>query len=92
MESNLLVLIADKEYTFQESAQILAQAISSIVDKNDEASFSIGDILCMLRSVNERVPGEFEIIHTRSHYYKIIYKSEEEVIERFKEKWQGFIG
>ena len=30
------IFIVDKEYTFQESIYILARAISSIVDKNDE--------------------------------------------------------
>ena len=85
------IFIQDKEYTFQESTHLLARAIASINDENDEATFSIADILCLLRSVNEHVPGEFEIRRTHSHYYKIVYKSEDEVIESFKEKWEDFI-
>ena len=85
------IFITDKEYTFQESARLLARAITSITDENDEAAFSIADILCLLRSVNEYVPGEFEIQRTRSHYYKVVYKSEDEVIKSFKERWENFI-
>ena len=85
------VFITDKEYTFQESARLLARAIASIADENDEIAFSIADILCLLRSINEQVPGEFDIQRTHSHYYQIIYKSEDEVIQSFKERWEGFI-
>ena len=85
------IFIEDKEYTFQESVHFLARSISTIVDEKDTAVFSIADMLYLLRSVNEHVPGEFEIHRTRSHYYKIVYKSEDEVIQRFKEGWEGFI-
>ena len=85
------IIIADREYTFQEFAHLLARAISSIVDEDESGIFSITDILCLLRSMNEYVPGEFEIHRTHSHYYQIVYKSEDEVIEKFKEKWRGFI-
>ena len=81
----------DREYTFQESGHILIQAISSIVDENDEAIFSMVDILCLLRSVNEHVSGEFEIQRTHSHYYRIVYRPKEDVIESFKERWEDFI-
>ena len=85
------ILIADKKYTFQEAARILSRAISSIVDSDEETVFSIADVFCLLRSVNEYMPGEFKIQRTSSYYYKIIYKSEDEVIESFKERWEGFI-
>ena len=85
------VFIVDKKYTFQESAHLLAQAISTIVDENEEGIFSINDILCLLRSVNEHVPGEFEIQRTHSHHYRIVYETEHEIIESFKERWEGFI-
>lgn len=85
------VFIIDKEYTLSESIHLLTQAISSIGDESDGATFSIADISCLLRSVNEYVPGEFEIQRTHSHYYQIVYKSEAEVIESFKERWEGFI-
>ena len=85
------LFILDKDYTFHESANLLARAISSIADENEEALFSIADILCLLRAVNAHVLGEFEIQRTHSHYYEIVYKSEAEVIESFREKWEGFI-
>ena len=85
------IFILDKEYTFQESIHLLTRAISSIVDENEEASFSMEDVLLLLRSVNAHVPGEFEIQQTHSHYYQIIYKSEDEVIDGFKARWEGFI-
>ena len=85
------IFIADKEYTFQEFAHLLARSVSAIVSENEETVFSITDVLCLIRSVNEHVPGEFEIQRTHSHYYQIVYKSEDEVIESFKEKWEGFI-
>ena len=85
------IFIVHETYTFREAVSLLARAFLSINDKNEETVFSISDILCMLRSVNEYVPGEFEIQHTHSHYYKIVYKSEDEVIESFKERWEGFI-
>lgn len=85
------IFIIDETYTFQEAASLLARAILSINDKNEAAVFSIADILCMLRSVNEHVPGECEIQRTHSHYYKIVYKSEDDVIESFRERWEGFI-
>ena len=91
MPRNLLFLIVDKEYTFQESVRFLARAISLIDAKDGEAIFSVADVFCLLRSVNEHVPGEFEIKQTRSDDYKIPYKSEAEVIECFKERWEGFI-
>ena len=82
--------VLNKAYTFQESAYLLARAISSITEQNEETVFSMADIQCLLRSVNEYVPGEFEMHQTYSHYYQIVYKSEDEVIETFKEKWEGF--
>ena len=85
------LFITDKEYTFQEAADLLTRAILSINDKNEDTVFSIADILCLLRSVNAYVPGEFEIQRTHSHYYKIVYKSEGEVIKSFKERWEGVI-
>ena len=85
------IIITNKEYTFSESARLLARALASIADENDEIAFSIADILCLLRSVNEYVPGEFEIQRTRSHYYKVVYKSKDEVIQNFKERWENFI-
>ena len=84
------IFVPDKEYTFQEAAHLLKWAILSITDEDTEAVFSIADLLCLLRSVNVYVPGEFDIQQTRSHYYKIIYKSEDEVIRSFKDKWEGF--
>ena len=63
------VFIVNREYTFQESTHILTRAISSIVDNNDETIFSMADILCMLDSVNGRVPSErvnfFSILGTQ---------------------------
>ena len=85
------LFIPDKAYTFQETACLLARAFLSIDDKNEETVFSIVDMLCLLRNVNAHVPGEFEIQRTHSHYYKIVYKSENEVIENFQERWEGFI-
>ena len=85
------IFITDKEYTFQEFSDFLAHATRSINDEDEDTTFSITDILCLLRSVNEYVPGEFEIQRTRSHYYKVVYKSEDEVIQSFKERWEGFI-
>ena len=85
------IFVPDKEYTFQELARLLARAVPLIVDENESAIFSITDLLCLLRSVNEHVPGEFEIQPTHSHYYKIVYKSEDEVITNFKKRWEGFI-
>lgn len=84
------VFIKDKKYTFSESMHFLAQALSLIGDKSEGLTFSIADVLCLLRNVNEYVPGEFEIQHTYSHYYQIIYKSEDEVTESFKQRWEGF--
>ena len=80
----------DKEYTFQEAAHLLARAFSSITGQSEETVFSMTDILRLLRSVSEYVPGEFELRQTHPHYYQIRYRSEEEVIENFKEKWEGF--
>ncbi len=85
------IFITDKEYTFSESARLLTLALASIADENDEVTFSIVDILCLFRSVNEYVPGEFEIQRTHSHDYKVVYKSEDEVIKSFKERWENFI-
>ena len=85
------IFITDKEYTFSESARLLTRALASIADEIDEVAFSIADILCLLRSVNAYVPGEFEIQRTRSHYYKVVYKSKDEVIQNFKERWENFI-
>lgn len=85
------IFLLDREYTFQEATDLLAQAISSINDINADEVFSIVDVLCLLRSVNEYVPGEFEIQRTHSHYYRIVYKSADEVLERFKERWEGFV-
>ena len=85
------LFITDEEYTFQASAHVLARAILLINDKDESAIFSIADLLCLLRDVNAHVPGEFEIQRTPSHVYKILYKSEEEVIENFRERWEGFI-
>ena len=85
------IFIVNTEYTFQESSDLLAHAIRSINDEDEDTTFSITDILCLLRSVNEYVPGEFEIQRTRSHYYKVVYKSEDEVIQSFKERWENFI-
>lgn len=85
------IFIFGKEYTFQESMHLLARAISLIVDKNEEIAFSMTDVSCLLGRVNEYVPGEFEIQQTHSHYYQIVYKSEDEVIKSFKERWKGFI-
>ena len=85
------MFIADKAYAFQELVQFLTRAISSIVDENEEAVFSINDILSLIRSVNAYVPGEFEIQRTHSHYYRVVYRSESEVVERFRERWEGFI-
>ena len=85
------IFILDKEYAFHDSASLLARAISTILAEDEEAVFSIADLLCLLRSVNEYVPGEFEMQRTHSHYYKIVYKSEAEVIESFKDRWEGFI-
>lgn len=85
------IIIADREYNFQEASHLLARAISSVVDKEEERNFSIANILCLLRNMNEYVPGEFEIRRTYSHHYQIVYKFEDEVIEGFKEKWEGFI-
>ena len=85
------IYIVDQEYTFEETVHLLAQAISLILDDDDNGVFSIADILCLLRSVNEYVPGEFEVQQPDSHYYYVVYKSEDEVVERFKKKWEGFI-
>ena len=85
------LFIPDKAYTFQEVVDLLARAILSIDDKNEDTVFSIADILYLLRSVNAYVPGEFEIQRTHSHYYKVVYKSKDEVIESFEERWEGFI-
>ncbi len=85
------IIITNKEYTFQEAARLLARALASIVDINNETTFSMADILCMLRSVNERVSGEFEIQRTHSHHYQVVYRPKEEVVESFKERWEGFI-
>ena len=85
------LFITDEAYTFQASAHILARAVLLIDDKDEAAIFSIADLLCLLRDVNAYVPGEFEIQRTPSHAYKIVYKSEEEVIESFRERWKGFI-
>lgn len=84
------VFIKDKEYTFSESMQFLARALFLVGDKSQEPTFSIADVLCLLRNVNEYVPGEFEIQRTYSHYYQVVYKSEDEVIESFKQRWEGF--
>ena len=84
--------ITDKKYTFHELAEFIARAILSIADENETAVFSIADILCLLRSINEHVPGEFQIQPTHDHYYKLVYKSQNEVIESFKERWEGFTG
>ena len=86
------IFISDKEYTFQESTLILTQALSSVINEDKEVSFSQADLLSLLRSVSAYVPGEFEIQHIHSHYYQIVYKCEEEVIEDFKERWEGFSG
>ena len=85
------IFIIDEAYTFQEFARILTRAILSIDDENEEAVFSIADVLHLLRSVNEYVPGEFELRRTHSHCYQIVYKAEDAVIESFKEKWEAFI-
>ena len=70
------IFIVDKEYTFQESTHILTQAISSIVDENDETVFSIADILRLLRSVNEHVPVKYLwlIAVSRSYLYPKVNK------------------
>lgn len=65
------IFIQDKKYSFQETTHLLARALSSIIDKNREEVFSIVDLLCLLRSINEFVPGEFEIQRKHSHYYQI---------------------
>ena len=78
------IFIIDEAYTFQEFARILTRAILSIDDENEEAVFSIADVLHLLRSVNEYVPGEFELRRTHSHCYQIVYKAEDAVIESFK--------
>ena len=85
------IFITDTEYTFQEAARLLAQATSSIIDPDTETVFSIADVFCLLRSVNAYIPGEFEIQRTSSDHYTIIYRSEDEVIESFKERWENFI-
>ena len=95
------IFIEDKEYTFQEFVHLLARSISTIVDELGNVAFfgvcpqggvfSIDDILSLLRSVNEYVPGEFEIQRTHSRYYQIVYKPEDKVVESFKERWEGFI-
>lgn len=85
------IFIVDKVYTFQELSELLVRAISTIIDEDGETIFSITDLLCLLRSINEYVPGEFEIHRTHSHYYKIVYKSAEEVVECLKARWEGFI-
>ena len=82
--------VLNKEYTFQEAVLLLAHALSSIGAESQETVFSMADILHLLRSVNEYVPGEFDIRQTHPHYYQILYRTEEEVIESFKEKWEGF--
>ena len=61
------------EHTFQESACLLGRAILSINYKDEDPVFSITDILCLLRSVNAHVPGEFGIRHTPSGYIQIVY-------------------
>ena len=85
------LFITNRKYTFQESSDLLARAIRSINDEDEDTTFSIIDILCLLRSVNANVPGEFEIQRTHSHHYQIVYKSEDEVVENFKKRWEGFI-
>ena len=85
------IFIPDAEYTFQELAHVLVRAISTIIDEDEDTIFSITDIFRLLRIMNEHVPGEFEINRTHSHYYEIVYKSEEEVVESFKAKWEGFM-
>ena len=85
------IFIQYKEYTFEESMHILARAIASIVDENEEIVFSSSDLSCLLRSVNECLPGEFAMRQTRSEHYQVVYKSEDEVVESFKERWKGFI-
>ena len=67
------IFLLDREYTFQEFASLLERAIGSINDEDVDAVFSITDILCLLRSVNTYVPGEFEIRHTPSGYIQIVY-------------------
>ena len=38
------IFIADKEYTFQASIQLLAHVFSSFVDKNEEKTFSVEEL------------------------------------------------
>ena len=85
------IFILDKEYNFQEIIDLVARAIPSIAGENESINYTIDDLFCLLRSVNEHVPGEFEIQRIHSHYYQIVYKSEDEVIESFRERWKGFI-
>ena len=85
------VFLIDREYTFRESVQFLARAILSTDDKNEGIVFSIVDLLRLFRSINAHVPDEFDIQRTHSHYYKIVYKSKEEVVESFKDRWEGLL-
>ena len=62
------IFIIDKEYSFQEITHLLVRAILSISAENDESVFSMTDLLCLLRSINEFVPGEFELQRTHSQY------------------------
>ena len=85
------IFVENKEYTFVEATNLFARALASVRDENAEEDYSITDILNLIRCVNERVPGEFEIYGTDSKYCRIVYKSEEEVIRGFKERWKEFV-
>ena len=86
------ICLTDKTYTFQEFVRVLARAISSINADDPDAVFSITDLIYLLRSVNTYVPGEFDLQRTHSDYYKIVYIPEDELIESFKERWEGLLG
>lgn len=88
VESNIFV--ENKEYTFVEATNLFARAFALVRDENAEEGYSIADILNLIRCVNERVPGEFEIYETDSEHCRVVYKPEKAVIEKFKERWKGF--
>ena len=83
------IFVKNKEYTFVEATNLFAQALASVRDENAEEVYSITDVQNLIRYVNERVPGEFEIYETDPEHCRIVYKPEKAVIEGFKERWKG---
>lgn len=84
------IFIENTEYNFVEATKLFARALASVSDENAEQGYTVADILNLIRCINERIPGEFEICETDSEHFGIIYKPERAVIEGFKERWKGF--